>query len=171
MFTPSMTPNQIRSMPSFSAGRPEQRNDDEGDLEEIEEEGEHEDENVDEDQEADLAARQDDQQFLDPAVAVDAIERQREHARADQDEDHESGELGGRFGRLPRQVEGQPALHHRQQHRAGRAHGAAFGRRRDADEDRAEHEEDQRQRRHHHEDDLLGQRQERKPDAARSRPR
>ena len=38
--------------------RPEQRNDDEGELEEVEEEGEHEDEDVDEDQEADLAAGQ-----------------------------------------------------------------------------------------------------------------
>jgi hypothetical protein len=44
MFTPRMTPNQIRSMPSFSAAGAEQRHDDEGQLEEVEEEGEHEDE-------------------------------------------------------------------------------------------------------------------------------
>ncbi len=44
MLTPSMTPNQIRSMPSCLGRRPEQRDDDEGDLEEIEEEGQHEDE-------------------------------------------------------------------------------------------------------------------------------
>ena len=43
----------------------------------------------------------------------------------------------------------------REHQRAGRAHGAAFGRGRDADEDRAEHQEDQGQRRHHHEGDLL----------------
>ncbi len=38
-----------------------------------------------------------------------------------------------------------------------RAHRAALGRRRDAEEDRAEHQEDQRQRRNHHEDDALGE--------------
>ena len=90
-------------------------------------------------------------------MAVDAVEGQREHARADQDEHHEGRQLGGRLGRLADEVEGQPALHQRQDHRAGRAHRAALGRRGDADEDRAEHQEDQAQRRHHHEDDLLGQ--------------
>ncbi len=54
---------------------------------------------VDEDQEADLAAGQRGQQVLDPEVAVDAVEGQREDARADQDEDHEGGELGGRLRR------------------------------------------------------------------------
>ena len=58
MLTPSSTPNQMRSMPSLSAAGTEQRDDDEGQLEEIEEEGEHEDEQVDDDQEAELAAGQ-----------------------------------------------------------------------------------------------------------------
>ena len=57
MLTPRSTPNQIRSMPSVSAGRRQQRHDDEGELEEIEEEGEHEDQDVDDDQEADLRRR------------------------------------------------------------------------------------------------------------------
>ena len=43
MLTPSITPNQIRSMPSFSAAGAEQRHDDEGELEEVEEEGQDED--------------------------------------------------------------------------------------------------------------------------------
>ena len=51
---------------------------------------------VDENQEADLAAGQGGQQMLDPEVAVHAVESQREHARADQDEDDEGGELRGR---------------------------------------------------------------------------
>ncbi len=69
---------------------------------------------VDEDQEADLAAGQRGQQVLDPDVAVDAVEGQREHARADQDEDHEGRQLGRRFGRLPQQVPAQPPLEQRQ---------------------------------------------------------
>ena len=54
-------------------------------------------------------------------------------------------------------VEGQPALRRGHDQRADRAHGAAFGRRGDAEEDGAEHEEDQRQRRDQDDDDLLGQ--------------
>ena len=66
MLTARITPNQIRSMPSALRGWGQQRNDDEGQLEEIEEEGEEEHEHVDEDEEADLAARQRDEQVLDP---------------------------------------------------------------------------------------------------------
>ena len=111
---------------------------------------EHED--VDEDEEAHLAARQRYQHFLDPAVPVDAVEGEREDARADQDEDDEGGQLGGGFDRLPHQIAASAAASSmRKNERAGRAHRAAFGRRRDADEDGAEHEEDQRERRHHHE--------------------
>ena len=51
----------------------------------------------------------------------------------------------------------QPALGRRHDQRADRAHRAAFGRRGDAEEDRAEHEEDQRQRRDQDDDDLLRQ--------------
>ena len=78
MLTPRMTPNQIRSMPSLFGGRAEQRDDDEGEFEEVEEEGEDEDEGVDEDQEADLPARQRGQQVLDPDVAA---RRRRRSAR------------------------------------------------------------------------------------------
>ena len=45
---------------------------------------------------------------------------------------------------------------HRHHQRADRAHRAAFGRRGDAEEDRAEHQEDQRQRRDQHEGHPLG---------------
>jgi hypothetical protein len=42
------------------------------------------------------AARQARQQVLDPDGAVDALEHQAEHARADQDEDHHGGDAHGR---------------------------------------------------------------------------
>src|SRR3712207_8332537 len=48
---------------------------------------------VGDDEEADLAARQRREEMLDPDVAVDAVERQREHARADEDEENEGGQL------------------------------------------------------------------------------
>ena len=38
----------------------------------------------------------DDQQVLDPLLAADALEHQAEHARADQDEDHHGGDAHGR---------------------------------------------------------------------------
>ena len=151
--------------------RPEQGDHDEGDLEEVEKEGEEENEHVDEDEESDHAARQRDQQFLDPSVAIDAIEREREHARADQDEDHESRELGGDLGRLTRQIPRQPPLDQRQDQRAGGAHGPAFGRGSEPDEDGAEHKEDQEQRWHHYERDLLGKpRQEPMPEQSVAKP-
>ncbi len=53
-------------MPSLWATGPQQRQDDERDLEEVEEEREEEDEDVDRDQEADPAARQPDEHVLDP---------------------------------------------------------------------------------------------------------
>ena len=80
MFTHSSTPNQIRSMPQLVGHRREQRNDDEGDLEEVEEEGEEEHEDVDDDQEADLAARQVRPAGARPTVAVDALEHQAENS-------------------------------------------------------------------------------------------
>ena len=57
-------PDQVDA--ELVGGRRQQRHDDEGQLEEVEEEGQEEDQQVDDDQEADLAARQRDQQVLDP---------------------------------------------------------------------------------------------------------
>jgi hypothetical protein len=107
MFTPRSTPNQMRSMPSFSATGPEERHDDERELEEVEEEGEQEDEDVDDDEEADLPAGEVQQQVLDPLVAVDPVEREAEDARADEDEDHEGRELRRRVHRLAHELEGK----------------------------------------------------------------
>ena len=84
--------------------RADQRNGDEGELEEVEEEGEQEDQNVDEDQEARLAARQRRQQMLDPHMPAHAVEGEREHARADQNEHDEGRKLRGRFRRLTQQI-------------------------------------------------------------------
>src|SRR5713226_6135676 len=95
---------------------PKERDHDEGNLEKIEEEGEQEHEDVDEDKKADLPTGERDQKLLHPSVAVDAIEGQREHARADQDEHHESRKLGGRLGGLTRQVPAQASLEEGKQH-------------------------------------------------------
>ena len=156
MFTPSITPNQIRSMPSRSAAGPSSGMTMKAISKKSRKKASTKTKMLTKIRKPSWPPGIDDQHLLDPAVAVHAVEGQREHARADQDEDHEGGELGGRFHRLPGQIEGEAALHHGEDHRAGRAHGAALGRRRDADEDRAEHEEDQRERRHHHEGGLLG---------------
>src|SRR5207237_7169925 len=61
-------PDQIDA--EVFGGRPEQRNDDEGEFEEVEEEGEDEDKRVDENQKADLAAGQGGEQMDDPDMAV-----------------------------------------------------------------------------------------------------
>ena len=52
-------------------------------------------------------------------MAADAVEGEREHARADQDEDHERGQFGGGFGGLADQVPAQPALEGAEDERAG----------------------------------------------------
>ena len=90
-------------------------------------------------------------------MAVDPVEGQREYPCADQDEDHEGGELGGGFRGLAHQIPAQPTLERAERERPRGAHGAAFGRGRNADEDRAEHQKDQEQRRHHHKRHLLSQ--------------
>ena len=60
---------------------------------EKQEEGEDEAEEIGDDEKADLAARQAEQEVLDPEIAVDAAEDQAEDGRADQDEDDEGGRL------------------------------------------------------------------------------
>ena len=137
--------------------RPNQRHDDERQLEEVEEKRQDEDDDIDDDQKTQLATGQVDQQLLDPDVPVDTIEGQAEHARADQDKHHERGQLGGRVHRLFEQLPRQPSASDRHDQRATRAHRATLGRRRDAEKDRAQHQEDQRQRRDQHEGDTLGE--------------
>ena len=85
MLTQSMTPNQIsayryRHAPDSLRDRRDHRQNDEGDLEEIEEERQEEDEQVDENQKAPDAAGQRRQEMLQPDVAGDAKERDRETA-------------------------------------------------------------------------------------------
>ena len=52
---------------------------------------ERQEQQVDDDQETERTAGKTDQQVFDPQVAVDAVEGERKHARADQDEEHEGG--------------------------------------------------------------------------------
>jgi hypothetical protein len=75
-------------------------------------------------------------------------EDQAEDRRADQDEDHEGRQLAGGFHRLLEQLPVQALAGQRPGSARRCAHRAAFGRRRDAEEDGAEHQEDQHQRRH-----------------------
>ena len=97
MFTPSITPEPNEIDADLLCRRSDERDDDEGDLEEIEEEGEEEHQDVYEYEETDLAAGQRGQQMLDPHVAVHAVESQRENTCADQDEHDESGQLRRRL--------------------------------------------------------------------------
>src|SRR6185295_17841067 len=137
--------------------RADQRNDDERKLEEVEKERQQEDQAIDDDQESQLAARQVQQQLLDPDVAVDAVEGQAENARADEDEHDERRKLGRRVHRLAKEFPAQSPAHQRHDQRPARAHRAALGRRGDAEENRAEDEKDQRERRYQYEHDALGQ--------------
>ena len=90
--------------------------------------------------------------------AADALEHQAEHARADQDVGHHRGDAHGRGHALIEQRPGQRAVHGRKRDRANHAHRAGFRRRREAHEDRAEHQEDQAERRDHAAHALLPQR-------------
>ena len=93
MLTPRITPNQIRSMPSFSAAGPSSGMTMKASSKKSRKKASTNTKRVDENQEADLSAGQRSQEMLDPDVAVHAIEGQREHAGADQDEDHEGRNL------------------------------------------------------------------------------
>ena len=100
MLTPRITPNQTRSMPSFSATGASSGTTMKASSKKSRKKASTKTMQVDDDQEAELAARDRGQQVLDPDMAVDAVEGQREHPRADQDEDHEGRELGRRVERL-----------------------------------------------------------------------
>src|SRR5262249_43677163 len=113
-----------------------------------------EDEQIDEDEEAELAARQADQQMLHPFVPVDAVESEREDAGADQDEDDERRKIGRLLERLAHEAEIEPAARQGQEKGARRPHGTTLGRRGDALEDRPEHQEDENERRQKIGDDL-----------------
>ncbi len=67
-------PDQIDA--ELLRSRPEQGNDDEGQLEEVEEERQHEYQRVHEQQEADLTARQRREQMLDPDVPAHTVKRE-----------------------------------------------------------------------------------------------
>ena len=95
-------PDQVDAEPLCR--RPEQRDHNESDLEEIEEEREKKNKDIDEDQKADDPAGQRDQKVLHPSVSIDAVEGQREGARADQDEHNEGGQFGRDLRGLARQI-------------------------------------------------------------------
>src|SRR5262249_54077557 len=84
--------------------RSDERDDNKREFEEVEKEGEQEHKHVHEDKKAQLTSRKGGEKVLDPNVAIDAEERQREHASADQNEYDERGELRGRFNCLSQKV-------------------------------------------------------------------
>jgi hypothetical protein len=103
MFTPSSTPNQMRSMPSLSATGPMSGITMKDSSKKSRKNASRKMMMLTDDQEAQLPAGKAREQVLDPHVAVHAVEGEAEHARADEDEHHESGELGRRFHRLARE--------------------------------------------------------------------
>ena len=136
----------------------QQRDQDECDLEEVEEEGEEEDEHVDEDEKTHHAPRHAGEQVLQPRPTVDALKDQGEDRRSDEDEDHHGGESHRRLHALPDQCPGQAPVHRGDHHAAHGPHGAGFGGRRDAHEDRSQHQENQDDRWNHPHQHLRNQR-------------
>jgi hypothetical protein len=137
--------------------RAEQRNDDEGQLEEVEEEREEEDQQVDHDQEAELAAGQAGQQVFDPEVEPSTAWKVRLNTVAPSrmkmtKQDSFMVASIACFIRLRLRRRRETAI----DQRAYRAHGTAFGGRRDAEENCTKHEENQRQRRYQDEGDAFG---------------
>ena len=104
MLTPSSTPNQIRSMPSLSATGPSSGTTMKASSKKSRKKASTKTRMLTTIRKPSWPPGRLVQQVLDPQVAVDAVERQAEHARADQDEDHEGGQLGGRVHRLPQQL-------------------------------------------------------------------
>ena len=155
MLTPRITPNQIRSMPRCSAAGPSSGMTMKASSKKSRKKASTNTKALTKIRKPIWPPGSEVSRCSTQTMAVDAVEGQREHARADQDEDHEGRQFCRRFGRLPDQVPAQPPLHGAENERAGGTHRAALGRRRNADEDRAEHQEDQEQRRHHHERGLL----------------
>ena len=146
-------PDQI-DPEAFGRGGQE-RDDDEGQFEEIEEEGEEEHQERHNDQKADLATGKRGEQMLDPQMPVYPVEGQREHPRAQKDEHHEGRKPRGRRQRLTDHIHRKAFFHEGQNQRPDSPHRAALGGRCHAEEDRPQHEEDQRQRRDQHDDHLL----------------
>ena len=85
--------------------------------------------------------------MLDPQVAFDTVKGQGEDTRANQDEDHEGGQLGRAFHGLLEQGNAETLAHHGHHQGTEGPHGAALGRGGNAQEDGAQHQEDQHQRR------------------------
>ena len=148
-------PDQID--PHLLGHRAQQRHHDEREFKVVQEEGQEEDHEVDHDQEAHLTAGQAGQQMLHPLGAVGRLEDQAEGGGANHDEHHKAGQLGGRCQRLLEQRHVQALAGKAHDERCHGTHGAAFGRRCNAQEDGTQHQKDQQQRRNEHKGHALGQ--------------
>ena len=127
----------------------------ESQFEKVEKEGQYKDQNIDNDQEAELTARQVAQQVLHPYVSIHPLEHQAKAGRANQNEHHKAGQFGGGGHGLAQQQPAEAAARHRHDDGTQGTHGAAFGGRGNAQEDRAQHQKDQQQRWNQHESDTL----------------
>ena len=97
MLMPSSTPNQIRSMPSASAGPASSGTMMKASSKKSRKKASTKTTALTTIRKPTWPPGRRDQQVLDPFVPVDAVEGQREDARADQDEDDEGRELGRRL--------------------------------------------------------------------------
>ena len=90
-------------------------------------------------------------------MAVDAVERETEYARADQDEHDEGREARRGVHALFHELPVETLACQRHQQRTGGAHGTTFGRCGHAKKDRTQHQKDQRQHGNQYEHHALGQ--------------
>ncbi|OIQ72519.1 hypothetical protein GALL_458550 [mine drainage metagenome] len=95
--------------------------------------------------------------MLDPDMPVYAVEGQREHPCAQQDEHDKRRQPRRRGERLAHHRQAQPPLDRRKDKRADRPHRAALGRGGNAKEDGAQNQKDQRQRGDQNDNHLLRQ--------------
>ena len=125
----------------------EDRDVDEANLDVVDEEPQEEDDGHHEGEYPVGAEPRVEQDLLDQFVAVEAPEDEAEGIGADQDDEHETRNARGRAHDVPEHLHREASLERREDQATRRADRRAFGRRGDADEDRAEHRDDQHQRR------------------------
>ncbi len=150
--------------PELGEQRNEDRHEDDDDLGPLERPAEDEDDELRQDHELDRGQAQREHPALDDFLAAEQRERSREDRRADEQPAHHRAGLGGQERRLlddPAEVDqgladrmlarglpgGDIAVHAGQDHAAETADCSRLGRRRQAEDDRAEHGDDHHRQR------------------------
>ena len=127
MLAPSSTPNQIKLMPSASAAGASSGTTMKAISKKSRKKASTKTKRLTKIRKPTDAARQRDEEALDPFLAADALKHQAEDAGANQDEDHHGGDAHGRVHALPGQRPGELAVEPGQQEGADDAHGARLG--------------------------------------------